>query len=49
MPKKPARRALALISHDGKKADMVAFVKDHHERLSNFDLVATDTTGKLVE
>ena len=46
MTEAPARRTLALISHDGKKADMVAFVKDHFERLSSFNLVATQTTGK---
>ena len=45
----PAKRALALIAHDGKKADMVAFVMDHKERLREFDLVATSTTGKLIE
>lgn len=28
---------------------MVAFVKDHRERLSAFELVATNTTGKLIE
>ena len=44
----PKSRTLALISHDGKKADMVAFVKDHVERLSGFDLVATNTTGQLI-
>lgn len=43
-----SRRTLALISHDGKKADMVAFVMDYKERLSGFNLVATNTTGKLV-
>lgn len=42
------RRTLALISHDGKKADMVAFVMDHKERLSEFNLVATSTTGSLI-
>lgn len=49
MPENPARRTLALISHDGKKADMVAFVKDRRERLMTFELVATNTTGKLIE
>lgn len=42
------KRTLALISHDGKKADMVAFVMDHKDRLAEFNLVATNTTGKLV-
>ena len=49
MPKKPERKTLALISHDGKKADMVAFVMDHRERLREFDLVATQMTGALIE
>ena len=44
----PKKRTLALISHDGKKADMVGFVKDHVQRLSSFDLVATNTTGQLI-
>ena len=44
----PKKRTLALISHDGKKADMVGFVKDHVQRLSSFDLVATNTTGQQI-
>lgn len=44
-----SRKTLALISHDGKKADMVAFVMDHKERLRDFDLVATATTGALIK
>ncbi len=43
------RKTLALISHDGKKADMVAFVMQHRERLRDFDLVATGTTGTLIQ
>ena len=42
---KPRRRTLALISHDGKKADMVGFVKDHRERLAEFDLVGHQHHG----
>ena len=48
MPEQPGRKTLALISHDGKKADMVAFVMDHRERLRDFDLIATHTTGALI-
>lgn len=48
MAEEQPRRTLALISHDGKKADMVAFVMDHKERLSEFNLVATSTTGSLI-
>ena len=42
------RKTLALISHDGKKADMVAFVMENKDVLSRYDLVATNTTGGLV-
>ena len=42
------RKTLALIAHDGKKPDMVAFALDHRERLEQFDLVATGTTGQLL-
>lgn len=42
-------RTIALIAHDGKKADMVAFAIDNRELLSRFDLIATGTTGKMIE
>ncbi len=48
MPAESQRKTLALIAHDGKKADMVAFVIAHRERLREFDLVATATTGALI-
>lgn len=41
-------KTIALIAHDGKKADMVAFVKDHVALLQNANLVATGTTGSYV-
>lgn len=37
---------IALIAHDKKKDDMVAFAKEHKERLEVHDLFATGTTGK---
>lgn len=40
---------LALIAHDGKKAEMVSFAKDHVALLSNYVLVATGTTGQLIQ
>ena len=43
------RQTLALIAHDGKKADLVSFVKDNIPFLRQFRLVATGTTGKHVE
>lgn len=41
-----ARGCLALIAHDGKKAELVAFIKDNFDMISKFDLVATATTGQ---
>jgi len=42
---------LAIIAHDGKKADMVGFVKDNvnlfHQK--NIHLIATGTTGSHLE
>lgn len=42
------RKTLALISHDGKKADMVAFAMAHKDVLERYELVATSTTGTLL-
>jgi methylglyoxal synthase len=44
-----ADKTLALIAHDGKKAEMLAFAIQHRERLKEYDLVATATTGQLIE
>ena len=46
--KEAPSRTIALIAHDGKKADMIAFAMQNRERLSRFLLVATGTTGKLL-
>ncbi len=43
------RALIALIAHDGRKADMVAFATYNRERLGRFRLVATSTTGRLLE
>ncbi|RNI30681.1 methylglyoxal synthase [Rufibacter latericius] len=45
----PAEKAIAIIAHDGKKAEMVAFVKDHSVLFQKTKLVATGTTGQYVE
>jgi methylglyoxal synthase len=47
-PESRARRVLALIAHDGKKADMVAFATYNREKLATYHLIATATTGKLL-
>ena len=40
---------LALIAHDGKKADMVAFVMKRLDFFRKVDVMATGTTGKHIE
>jgi len=42
-------KTLALISHDGKKADMVAFAIANRDVLARYRLIATATTGGLIE
>lgn len=42
------RKTLALIAHDGKKADMVAFATFNRLTLSQYQLIATATTGRLL-
>lgn len=42
------KKTLALIAHDGKKPDMVAFAIDNRDILVQFNLVATGTTGQLL-
>ncbi|MEA2102277.1 MAG: methylglyoxal synthase [Thermodesulfobacteriota bacterium] len=42
-------KRIALIAHDGKKAEMVAFVKDHKVLLDDIAIVTTGTTGMHVE
>lgn len=39
---------LALIAHDKKKDELVAFVKKYKDILSNMELVATGTTGARI-
>ncbi|MBE3591222.1 MAG: methylglyoxal synthase [Firmicutes bacterium] len=39
---------VALIAHDRKKDEMVAFARRHRERLARHELIATGTTGRLV-
>ncbi len=40
---------VAVIAHDGKKADLVAFATFNRERLKRCHLIATGTTGRLLE
>lgn len=40
---------IALIAHDAKKHDMIAFVHRHREALSRQSLLATNTTGTQIQ
>ena len=40
---------IAVIAHDGKKADMVAFLLENKAQLQRIELVATGTTGGHVK
>src|ERR1700736_4937230 len=39
---------VAIIAHDGKKADLVAFATFNRDRLKRCQLIATGTTGRLL-
>ena len=41
-------KKIAMIAHDGKKADIVAFAKDHLSLLKKFELYATRSTGEML-
>ena len=41
-------KTIALIAHDKKKSEMLEFVGHHKEILSKFHLIATRTTGTLI-
>jgi methylglyoxal synthase len=46
---KSSNHTLALIAHDGKKDQLVAFVRAHLSFFKNYDLIATANTGKLLQ
>jgi methylglyoxal synthase len=39
---------LALVAHDGKKADLISFAHKHADLLKQFRLIATGTTGTML-
>lgn len=41
-------KTIALIAHDKKKKEMLDFVNNHKELLEKFHLIATHTTGSLI-
>lgn len=42
-------KTLALIAHDGKKADMLAFAMRNKTVLERYALIATSTTGEMLQ
>ena len=42
-------KTIALIAHDGKKTAMLAFAEAHRAAFQKFRLVATKTTGSLLQ
>lgn len=42
-------RRVALVAHDNKKDDLLAWASAHRDILKNHELVATGTTGALVQ
>jgi methylglyoxal synthase len=43
-----SRKTVALIAHDNKKDDMIAFAREHQDVLRRYHLIGTGTTGRLI-
>jgi len=41
-------KKIAIIAHDGKKAEMVGFLKDHIQNFEGEELTSTGTTGTFI-
>ena len=48
MDKNKSTKTIALIAHDGKKAELISFVKDNISFFQKYNLIATKTTGIMV-
>lgn len=44
----PDQKTIALVAHDGRKQDLLAWVKFNRSTLGQHRLVATGSTGKLI-
>jgi methylglyoxal synthase len=44
-----AKKSIALVAHDNKKQDLVAWCRQHKSELLKHELYATGTTGMIVE
>lgn len=47
--KSTKHKTIAMIAHDGKKALLVSFVRDHIKELKRFSLIGTGNSGRLVQ
>ena len=45
----PLRKRIALVAHDHKKADLIEWIIYNRAVLTRHDLVATGTTGRLIQ
>lgn len=45
----PEKKRIALVAHDGKKSEMCAWAKKNQDILAPHTLIATGTTGALLE
>ncbi|QAR30842.1 methylglyoxal synthase [Ornithobacterium rhinotracheale] len=45
----PVKKTIALVAHDHKKEELAQWVDRHEEELKKHNLVATQTTGKVLE
>jgi len=45
----PVKKTIALVAHDHKKDELMQWVKKHKLILSQHHLVATGTTGKMIQ
>ncbi len=46
--KKEGKLSIALIAHDGKKAEMLSFVKENENFFRKYTIIATRATGELI-
>lgn len=46
--RKDAKLCVALIAHDGKKAEMLSFVKENEAFFQEYHVIATNSTGELI-
>ena len=45
----PKSKTIALVAHDSRKEELIKWAKANATVLTGFDIIATGTTGKLVE